>query len=117
MSEEIRNCTIKSTELGIEDHGIFTATLHLEGDSWGVSFGNYWLDTWDRKPGVPTTNTDGYGAIIAIMKALGVNNWESLPGKYIRAKFNGNKIVAVGHIMKDTWFSFEEYYATFTKKE
>ena len=41
---EIKNARITRTTLGVEDHGILTAFLHLEGDGWGIGFGGYALD-------------------------------------------------------------------------
>lgn len=111
---EILNAKITDTKLG-EEHGCLTARLFLKGDGWGCSLGGYCLDYWFARPGRKTGEyklSDGYGAIIELMKALGVDSWERLKGQLVRVETQGwgGHIVRIGHIMKDQWFSFQEYY-------
>ena len=46
------------------------------------------------------------------MKTLEVESWEDLKGTYVRVESEGwgGKIIRIGHLMKDNWFSFEEYF-------
>jgi hypothetical protein len=46
------------------------------------------------------------------MKTLEVESWEELKGQYVRVEFEdgGGKILRIGHLMKDKWFSFKEYF-------
>ena len=44
MSREIVNARIRSTTLGVEDHGIFTAWLNLDYGGSGQGFGGWALD-------------------------------------------------------------------------
>jgi hypothetical protein len=46
------------------------------------------------------------------MKTLEVESWEDLKGQYVRVEFEdrGGKILRIGHLMKDKWFSFKEYF-------
>ena len=111
---EILNAKITDTKLG-EEHGCLTAKLFLEGDGWGCGFGGYCLDYWFARPGRKAgeyKSSDGYGAIIELMKALGVDSWERLKGQLVRVETQGwgGHIVRIGHIMKDQWFSFQTYY-------
>ncbi len=107
---EILNAKISSTKLG-EEHGCLTAMLYLDGEGWGCGFGGYCLDHWCAKPG-EHSSSDGYGAIIELMKTLEVESWEELNGKYVRVEIEGwgGKILRIGHLMKDKWFSFKEYF-------
>ena len=108
---KIENAKITSTKLG-EEHGCLTAEIFLEGDGWMCAFGGYCLDHWcadatDHK------STGGYGAIIELMKTLEVESWEELKGKYVRAEFKdgwGGSILRIGHLIKDKWFSWDEYF-------
>lgn len=107
---EILNAKITHTKLG-EEHGCLTADLFLEGEGWGGAFGGYCLDHWFSETG-EHHSSDGYGAIIELMKTLEVESWEALKGKYVRVeieRYCGN-ILRVGHLMKDKWFSFAEYF-------
>lgn len=102
---ETRNAKIKSTFLGIEDHGIMTCSLQLEGDSWGQGFGNYSFGG-SKKP------WSGFGieAIAEIIEAVGVESWEKLPGTTVRVRREGHNDVihSIGHIIKDQWVSLKE---------
>ena len=110
MNTEILNGKITYTKLGL-DHGCLTADLTIEGDGWGCGFGGYCLDKWFAKTGEHSSK-DGYGAIVELMKTLEVESWEDLKGQFVRVKTNGwgGKIIQIGHLFKDKWFSFKEYF-------
>lgn len=81
---------ITGTNLGWESHGILTAHLNLSAESAGVSAGGYCLD--ERDPESDSYGLDGrvgtaYGLdhIMSIMRTVGVEKWEDLPGKYVVA--------------------------------
>ena len=110
MSTEILNAKITHTRLG-EDHGCLTAYITIEGDGWGCAPGGYCLDHWFCKPG-EYYSSDGYGAIIELMKTFEVECWEDLVGQYCRVECEGwgYRINKIGHLMKDKWFSWPEYF-------
>lgn len=118
MAKEILNAKITGTKLG-EEHGCLTAQIFLEGEHWGCAFGGYCLDHWFADTG-EHSSTDGYGAIIELMKTLEVESWEKLKGQYVRAEFDsngwGSPVLRIGHIMKDQWFSWKEYFDTAKNK-
>ena len=116
MSEtpnEIRNATIDSTMLGIEDHGIMSAHIGLDYGDCHQGFGGFALD---GKPNGRTVDSKREpsaccGHFIArILQIAGVGSWEKLKGRSIRIKredgWNG-RIVAVGHLLKEDWFDPE----------
>ena len=110
MTTEILNAKITNTKLG-EDHGCLTANLFLEGDGWGCTFGGYCLDHWFSDVG-KYNSSDGYGAIIELMKTLEVESWEELNGKYVRVEIEGwgGNIIKIGHLLKNKWFSWKDYF-------
>lgn len=114
---EMLNAKITNTKLG-EEHGCLTADLTIEGSGWGCGFGGYCLDYWFAETG-ERRSSDGYGAIIELMKTLGVDSWESLKGQYVRVEIEGwdGKILRVGHFMKDKWFSFKDYFEQVKKMQ
>jgi hypothetical protein len=86
MSEE-RIAKITSTFLGVEDHGIFTTTLHVDYGGSGQGIGGYSLDE-------PRHDADGifvgrrgtaYGMefIRRTIAACGVDSWEKVAGRTI----------------------------------
>ena len=110
MATKIENAQITGTKLG-EEHGCLTAEIFLEGDHWGCVFGGYCLDHWFAETG-EHHSSDGYGAIIELMKTLEVESWEELKGTYVRTESGGwgGGVTRIGHLMKDKWFSFDEYF-------
>lgn len=108
MRNETLNAKITGTKLG-EDHGCLTAYIYVEGAGWGGGMGGYCLDHWCSEVG-HYGSSDGYGAIIELMKTIEVDKWEDLKGKYVRVHVDEhNTIDRIGHLMKDKWFSFKEY--------
>lgn len=73
---------IKSTFLGVEDHGTLTFSLDLEYENGtGQGCGSYSFDVRGGK--VPQIAT---AAIIRrILSVVGVEKWEDLPGKMVYA--------------------------------
>ena len=109
-ASEIVNARITTTFLG-EDHGCLTAYITVESNLRTCDYGGYCLEYWGCKPGEYRA-PDGFGAIIELMKALEVDNWEALKGQYVRLEISEStgRIVRVGHFMKEKWFSFKDYF-------
>lgn len=99
--EEEKNGIIKSTFLGIEDHGIMTFYISIEGDGWGQSAGGYFLEgTWN-----------GLSKIRQILEALEIDSWEKLPNTPVRIRSTRAKVKSIGHFIKNKWFDFEPFEA------
>lgn len=110
MDTEIRNATIKSTELGLKDHGCLSFFLYLDYGGAGQGFGGYVLDEPIHKNGKfikRIGSAFGMEIINQILKVLEVNSWEKLPGTPCRAKTEHHKVHAIGHYLKDNWFDIE----------
>ena len=95
---EWRNGRIGSTMLGIEDHGMLTYFLHIEGEGWGQGFGGRCCD----------------GAFLAesvrkILETLEVDTWEELKGKFVRVLGDDNKLHRIAHITKNKWYDLVEH--------
>lgn len=95
MAEEIKNAVIRSTMLGLEDHGIPTCSLMLDYSGSGQGFGGYDL------------RHHGIKMVTEICRVVGVEKWESLPGKVCRVKSNGGRLHAIGNIIEDRWYEPE----------
>lgn len=110
---EIKNAIIKSTMLGIEDHGIMSFYLNLDYGGSGQSAGGYCLDnpihqgnTFIRRIGT----AGGMSLIMEIMEVVGVGKWEDLKNTHIRVKADNSKVYAIGNILKDKWVDFELFF-------
>ena len=115
MSKTIENGLIKSTMLGMEDHGIFTYMLHIEFAGSGCGYGGYALDEWNQQAKRRVGWVQGIQVLADLMAAVGVRKWEDLPGTYVRCEHEGwgGKILKVGHVIEDKWFCMNDY----TEKE
>jgi len=96
---EARNGKIKSTFLGIEDHGMLTYFLNIEGESWGQGFGGH---ACGGKTFLPES-------IRMLLEALEVDSWEELKGKYVRVEGGTDKLHRIGHITKNQWYDITEH--------
>lgn len=112
----IHNMKITSTFLGIEDHGIMTFMIHLQGETIGIGYGGYGLDIsyGSTKIKTPSSNGLGYQAIRHILETLGKTQWESLPNSLCRIEFDdgpgsSGKILRIGNILKEKWFDLQSY--------
>ena len=91
----IKNAKIKSTFLGIEDHGIPTFFINLDYGGAGQGYGGYDLRYY------------GIEIILEILKTLEADSWENLPD-IIRVDADYDKVYRIGHIIKDQWFDVED---------
>lgn len=72
--------TVRSTSLGVEDHGIMTAFVFIEWAGGGVGVGGYALDDYDETAKRRLGGAFGMDQIMAILDTLGVSEWGKLPG-------------------------------------
>ena len=110
MTPRIENALIESTMLGTEDHGIFTAFVHVKGPSWGCGFGGFALDQWDQAQKRRIGTAYGLQFIAEILRVVGVDSWEKLKGKHVRVETEGwgGRILRLGNILEDEWFDPKE---------
>lgn len=106
MALEIKNAKITGTSLGAEDHGIMCAWIHLNGAGWGISFGGYAMDEYDKAVKRRVGSAYGIEFIAGILNTVGVGSWEKLTGQHVRVELEGwgGKALRIGHITEDKWF-------------
>lgn len=113
--------TIRRTTLGIEDHGILTAWLHLEGGSCGQGFGGRGMDkpNGDRGPRVGSSYGTDY--ILQILRVVGVDSWEKLSGQQVIAlrdkDFPYGAIVGLAHPIEDRVFIAKKHAEDWLARE
>ena len=78
---------IKSTSLGNSGGAAFTANVHIEWSGGGVGVGNFALDYYDKAQDNRVPTAYGMDQIIQLMKVVGVDRWEDMPGKTVMALF------------------------------
>lgn len=101
---EIKNAEIES--IGWDRERGLTQYISIKGDCWGCSLGGYHL-----------AGSACYEWIMALMDALELYDFKesNLVGKVIRAKFDGNQLLAIGHPIKDKWLEPKVLFAKYAK--
>ena len=106
---EEQNAKLDSAYLGGWDDSVSSKTVVIGllflGDNWGQGSG-YFGGEIER-------------FIVMTLKTLEVSDWSKLPGTLCRIRRDRGHIVAVGHIIKDKWFTFQDLYSAegITQKE
>jgi len=119
---EIKNAIIESVQLDIGDRGFLQGWLMLDYGGTGQGFGGFvlcpYLDKggWPSGPSQSITDANYAGVwLTRIMQVAGVAEWNQLKGKTIRVKCNHSRVEAIGHIIKDDWFSPSEMFNAMEK--
>lgn len=102
---EIRNAVIESARITNDDHGLLSAWLSLDYGGSGQGFGGYCL--YLPKDFTHSNSQKNYAGhfIWRVMEIAGVSEWSKLAGKTIRARCEHSKVHAIGHIVKNDWFT------------
>lgn len=115
---DILNVKITNTSISMEDHGILTFDITVEGEGMWVNIGGYCIGVgclggkeFSAKSG------GGLVAMMNIMNVVGVSKWEDLKGKYCRIKTEGwgSRVSVIGNIIEDKWFDIKEFFETYDK--
>ena len=107
----IRNARITATSLGFEDHGILSFGICLDYGGAGQWAGGYALDGAD--PNDPRSGVRHYVScrfLGEILRVLGVEKWEKLPGTSCRVESEHHRVNRIGHLLNDEWVNFAELF-------
>ena len=108
---KICNARIESVSLSIADHGVLSGWLYLDYGGSGQGFGGHSLYALARGFDGNIGNHCGH-FITRCCQIAGVDKWEDLKGKTIRADADHGKVHGIGHILKDDWFYPSEDWKT-----
>ena len=107
---EVRNAIIEGTSLSIDDHGCLSSWLHLTYGGSGQGFGGWSLGPLPESLCWPGNGNYAGVWIVKILQIAGVTEWSKLPGRPIRVRSQLNGVEAIGHILKNEWFSPRELF-------
>ena len=119
MDREIKNAKITGTMLGQEDHGILSCMINLNYGGSGQGFGGYCLDEPHKVNGeFKGRRGTAYGMefIRRVLETVGVEKWEDLKGKHVRADCEWVRVHGIGHITENKWFYPERDLVEFLEK-
>lgn len=106
----VTNMEIKDIILGPDDHGILTLYIHLNGEGLETYYGGYALDTYSKRKEKRVGTDYGCQCIMDLMETFEVNDLYKLKGLYTRAVTDrpglSGRVIGIGHIIKNKWFSF-----------
>ena len=94
------NVTLISAYLGGWDNSVPSSTMVI-----GLMFEG---DRWTQGSGYFSGEIEHF--VVNTLKTLDLSDWAKLPGTLCRIRRDGFRIVAVGHIIKDQWFTFQDLY-------
>lgn len=104
MGKEIKNAVISSAIIDMGDRGLLTSWVNLDYGGSGQGFGGYSLYL-PKSYSHHTIKGDFAGHFIfRCMEIAGVESWDKMKGKTVRAEIENGLVVAIGHIVKDDWF-------------
>lgn len=103
MSEvEIRNAVITDARFDTE-RGL-SAWVYLDYGGSGQGFGGYLLYAPKGWAANATPGNFAGHFIWRVLEIAGADDWSKLKGKTVRAKATWEKVLAIGHIVKNDWF-------------
>lgn len=109
---EIENAKITYVDLSMEDHGVLTLNMTLEGSAWGCVYGGYCLGHGYLGAKEFNGSSKAIEYIMRIMDTVGVSKFQDLNGKYVRVatKGWGSSVKIIGNVISEKWFDPEEFF-------
>lgn len=109
----VKNAKITNVSITMANHECLTFWLTLKGAGWGCNFGGYCIGKgYQGAEEFSAKNGRGLEAMMQIMDTVGVDTWEDLKDKYIRAEIESwcGTITKIGNIMDDKWFDIKAFF-------
>jgi hypothetical protein len=110
MAQTTENAVIKSVDVFIEDHGILTMYLNIEGEGWGCGAGGYALDSYNKALDKRIGSSLLAAALLELFRVFEVSHLNKLVGLPCRVETEGlgGGIIRLGHFTKNKWFSWKK---------
>ena len=103
MRDGITNAVIHSVSLRMERGFLLDCYLHLDYGGLHQGFGGWALYLSKTATHHEVKSVAGHH-IWRCMEIAGVESWDRMAGRTLRAKVKDGVVVAIGHIVKDDWY-------------
>ena len=112
---EVKNAVITRVSLEVEDHGFLTCMVMLDYGDSGQGFGGYVLYLPQTFKHHKLESVAGH-FIARVMEVAGVDSWDRVVGRTVRARASRDRVHALGHIVKEDWFDPDADFAPLRSK-
>ena len=102
---KILNAVVERAKLYFEEHGCLCLDLTVKHAGGYQAFGGVNLGSRFQKAYKPDGGDCAFWYIKRVFDICGVDNLNEIPGKTIRVRLEDERIEAIGHIIKEDWFS------------
>lgn len=108
----IVNMIIRSANISMKKCGVAELSMSIEGSGCECVYGGYVVDHGHLRSEDFSGSDMGMESILRIMDTVGVETFNDLKGKYIRAatKGWGDSVKIIGNILGDKWFDIESFF-------
>lgn len=117
---KIENAKITSVDLNMQDHGVMTLSMCLEGSGWGCVYGGYCLGHGyvGANPEYFNSSKNSMIYLMRIMDTTDSDTFNGMKGRYIRvaSKGWGQPIKIIGHITEEKWFDAASFFEDCTNE-
>ena len=108
MEETIVNGQIKSRSIYLDDDNYLVIMLRIQEQGYETPYFVRYGSGCDKIY---------VGMLRSLLQVVGAQSFDDLYGKYVRVKTNGKtgaagEILAIGNIMDEHWFSFDNFNET-----
>lgn len=116
---KIENARITDVSLNMEDHGVLTSDLILDGGGWGARYGGYVLGKGYLGAEKFKGSAAGMESIMRIMDVVGCSEFTHMKNMYVRvaSKDCGSMVKIIGNILEDKWLDYESFFEDKENKE
>lgn len=118
-STRIENAIITDVTIGREGHGVLTVFIGLDGGGWGVTYGGYAMDNYDKARKRRIGHAFLAQSLLDLFDVFKVDRVDRLVGLPCRVENEGygGRARRIGHFTDDRWFSFEALADTYKNAE
>lgn len=109
---KIINMIVRNANISMKECGAVELLMTIEGAGYVCIYGGYVIGHGYLGAKDFSGSDMGMESILRIMDVVGVETFNDIKGKYIRAAFKGlgSSVKIIGNILEDKWFDIESFF-------